>query len=267
MHERFGLPGFPFVVSRFWLGACLARLGQFAEGLAHGEEGVRIAEALDQRYTLTGACCEVGLAYLRKGDLDRAIAMLERGRELGRHEEVPPSAPAIASGLGYTHALAGRPREALPLLEEGVARAAALGSVAHQSLRTAWLGEGYLLAGRAPDAAQVAEHALELSRAHKERGNEACALRLLGEIAARGDPPDVSTAERCYGAALELAGELGMRPIVAQCRLGLGRLYRRIGCSERAKAELSTAAELFRVMDMTWWLAAAEDELTRAEGS
>jgi DNA-binding SARP family transcriptional activator len=265
IHERFGLPGFPLVASRIALAGCLAKLGNFTEGIAHGEEGVRMAEAIDQPYTLIAAYLEVGLAYLRKGELQRAISMLERGRALGQQGGFPHLVAATASGLGYAHALSGRDREALPPLEEGVERAASLGIVVHQSLRTAWLSEGYLLAGRIPDALQLAGRALELSRDHKERGNEACVLRLLGEIASRRDPPDVETAEGSYREALGLAGELGMRPLVAHCHLGLGRLHHRIGQVARARAELSTAIELFRAMDMTFWLGPAEAELARAE--
>ena len=86
---------------------------------------------------------------------------------------------------------------------------------------------------------------------HKERGDEAWALRLLGEIAAHADPPDVEQAESHYRQALALADELGMRPLVAHCHLGLGTLYRKIGRDEQAQAELATAAEMYRAMEMT----------------
>ena len=46
-----------------------------------------------------------------------------------------------------------------------------------------WLGEGYLLSGRLADASDLAERALQLSRTHKERGHEAWALKLLGDVA------------------------------------------------------------------------------------
>jgi len=50
---------------------------------------------------------------------------------------------------------------------------------------------------------------------YKERGHEAWALRLLGEIAVRADSPDPEAAVTYYGQALSLAGELGVRPLVA----------------------------------------------------
>jgi hypothetical protein len=63
-----------------------------------------------------------------------------------------------------------------------------------------------------------------------------------------------------------LADEIGMRPLQAHCHLGLGTLYARTGQRQQAHAELSTAIELYRAMDMTFWLPQAEAALARVEG-
>ena len=68
-----------------------------------------------------------------------------------------------------------------------------------------------------------------MARAQPQRGTEAWAWRLLGEIAAQTDPPGVQEAETAYQEALTRASDLGMRPLVAHCHLGLGKLYRRTG--------------------------------------
>ena len=57
---------------------------------------------------------------------------------------------------------------------------------------------------------------------------------------------------------MALAEELGMRPLVAHCHLGLGRLYRRTGKREQAQEHLTTATTMFREMDMRFWLEQAE---------
>jgi tetratricopeptide (TPR) repeat protein len=115
------------------------------------------------------------------------------------------------------------------------------------------------------EAYAQAQYALECSRAHQERGYEAYALRLLGEIAARGDPPKARQAEAHYQQALALADELGMRPLQAHCHLGLGALYAKTGQHEQARAELSAAIELYRAMEMTFWLPQAEAALAQVE--
>src|SRR5262249_59031494 len=118
--------------------------------------------------------------------------------------------------------------------------------------------EAQILAGRLEEAHALAEDILALTREHQERGNEAYALRLLGEIAAHRAPPDVDEAAAHYRQALTLAEELGMRPLQAHCHRGLGTLYAKTGQQEQARAALSTAMEMYRGMEMTLWLPETE---------
>jgi hypothetical protein len=129
----------------------------------------------------------------------------------------------------------------------------------------AQLGEAYVLADRLHDAATSAERALTLARERGQRGDEATALYVLGEAAAR-DPIDPGKAEQYYAAAIALAGELEMRPLLARSHLGLGRLYVRASDPHRAEDHLLTAMRLFIAMDMPHWLrqtAASLSELGR----
>ena len=52
-----------------------------------------------------------------------------------------------------------------------------------------------------------------------------------------------------------------MRPLVAHCHLGLGKLCRRTDKQERAREHLTTATTMYREMDMRFWLEQAEAEL------
>ena len=120
--------------------------------------------------------------------------------------------------------------------------------------------------GRGEEARQHARQALDLARQLKERGNEALALYQLGAVHVHADPPDVAQAEAHYQQALVLAEELSMRPLQAHCHHGLGRLYHQTGRAEPARAALSTAIDLYRAMDMTFWLPQAEAALAQVEG-
>jgi hypothetical protein len=68
-----------------------------------------------------------------------------------------------------------------------------------------------------------------------------------------------------YQQALTLAEELGMRPLVAHCHHGLGRLYHQTGRAELARTALPTAIGLYRAMDMTLWLPQAEAALAQVK--
>lgn len=108
-----------------------------------------------------------------------------------------------------------------------------------------WLSESHLLTGRIDDALEHALHALELARDRKERGHQAYALRMLGEIYRYRDLPEVEQAEAYYQQALTLATELGMSPLQAHCHRGLGLLYAETGQQAQARAALSTAMEMY----------------------
>jgi class 3 adenylate cyclase/tetratricopeptide (TPR) repeat protein len=266
MREYFGLTALPAVLSRAYLAWGLAELGAFGEGRARGEEGVQIAQTVNHPYSLLIASGGVGLLYLRKGEIPQAISVLEGGLELGRVWNIRDWFPLIASALGAAYALAGRVTEALPLLEQAVEQAAAVGIMSAQSLRVAWLSEGSLRAGHLEEAMTLADRALVLADEQKERGHQAWTLRLLGQIAAQRDPPDVEEAESQYRQALTLAEELGMRPLQAHCHLGRGELYVKTGRHDAARVELTSAIELYRAMDMTFWLPQAEEALAQVEG-
>ena len=132
-----------------------------------------------------------GFVYLRKGDLQASIAVLEKSLRVCETGDIQLLLPWVASALGYAYALSGRLAEAFPLLERSVEQTAAMHLMIHHPLWMAYLGEAYLLAGRLEDAHQQAGDALHLSRDLKQRGYEAHALRLLGEIAAHRGPPEV----------------------------------------------------------------------------
>jgi tetratricopeptide (TPR) repeat protein len=129
------------------------------------------------------------------------------------------------------------------------------------ALWAAWLSETALLAGHLEEAYDLAQRALELSLTYRERGHQAWILRLLGDIQTQRHPAHIGPAETAYQQALALANELGMRPLQAHCYRGLGILYNRVGQQQQAYAALYTAIELYRAMEMTFWLPQAEAAL------
>jgi tetratricopeptide (TPR) repeat protein len=151
----------------------------------------------------------------------------------------------------------------VPLLTQALEQVTATGTVIHQALCGLSLGEGQLLAGHLEEAHALTEGVLAHARERQERGYQAYALRLLGEIAARRDPLEAEQAEGSYCQAIALAEELGMRPLLAQSHLGLGMLYAKIGRPAQARAELSAAIDLYRAMEMTFWLPQAEAALAQ----
>jgi tetratricopeptide (TPR) repeat protein len=258
-YARFGQVAPPAVMSRYHAAWSLAELGRFAEGSGVAEEAARLAEAVGHPNSIGSALRGVGLLYRRQGDVHKAIPMLEGSLALSQHALL--FLPVTASLLGAAYALAGRAAEALPLLDQTMERVAAGSAMLAHALVLTELSEALLLVGRVDEANTLAVRLLEISRTHTGRGYEAHAYRLLGEVAMRRAPPDVDEAAAHYRPALALAGEFGMRPLVAHSHLGLGKLYRRTGKREQAQGHLTTARTMYREMGMTFWLERAESEI------
>jgi tetratricopeptide (TPR) repeat protein len=253
VREQFGLAGLPAVFARAFLAWALAELGEVGESMEIGHEALTIATTLNQPYSQDIAEFAVGLGYLRKGDLGRALTMFEPERPVGEGVEVSNLTAHRFSVLGYAYVLRGRIADAIVVLEQALpATTSRFRGI--NLLTMMWLGEAYLSHGRAVDAARLGREALDTARHSGERGNEAYALKLLGDVEAAARRPDVGASERCYVEALALAEELGMRPLVGYCHLGLGRLYRRIGKDPQADEHLTAAARRFRELDMPFWL-------------
>src|SRR5712691_6133768 len=207
----------------------------------------------------------LGELYLAQGDLEHAIQVLQPGLALCRASGDRTWLRSIAAGLGSAFALQRRLAEGHALLEEAISEGISTGGLVNHSRWVAQLSEVCRLAGRDEEAGQHARQALDMARQLKERGNEALALHQLGVVQAHTDPPDVVQAEAYYQQALALAEELSMRPLQAHCHHGLGMLYAKTGQQEQARAELSTAMEMYRTMEMTFWLPQVEAALAQVE--
>jgi tetratricopeptide (TPR) repeat protein len=121
------------------------------------------------------------------------------------------------------------------------------------------LGRAALRLGRLDEARSFGDRALQYSRSR--HGTAAHTLHLLGDIATYPDRFDAESGEAHYRQALALAEPRGMRPLIAHCHLGLGKLYRRTTNRPTAQEHLTTAISMYRDMNMGHWLEETEREL------
>jgi len=136
-----------------------------------------------------------------------------------------------------------------------------LGINAYLPLWTLNLAEGLMTAGQMSEARETARRALDLAVSHKERGHQAWAWRLLGDIDSRGDGESFGEAEEHYRRAVGIAEELRMQPVIAHAKMGLGRVMRLRGDRERAEEYLVAAFMLFRGMDVPFWVRRCGEEM------
>ena len=243
-----------------WLARCLAEIGQFEEGVEAGGRAVALAEEVGTPYSLTAACLGLGYTSLVRGDFDAAAPVLERAYSVAREANLTLLRPQAARLLGGVYLLSGRIDEGVALVRAAADEVESKRLLMQQAAVLALLGEACLFAGHVDEASTAAQRALALATERGQRGDAAAALYVLGEATAR-DSLAGDKAEHHYLAAIALTEELEMRPLLARCHLGLGRLYLRAGDRDRAADHLLTAKRLFSAMDMPLWLCQAASSL------
>lgn len=238
-----------------YLVRCLSELGRFGESAAHVQEAFRRAEPTHHAFALGMVHLTAGLRLVAKGDWAQARPLVERGMAEYRKGNIFISLPhAIASSawilaqVGETDKALGRLRECDELLQ----RRTANGIIEQVGMDYSWSGRAALLLGRLDDARRMADRGLQCSSS--QPGYAAHTLHLLGDLATHPDQFDAERGETHYRKAFAIAERLGMRPLVAHCHLGLGKLYQHIGKREQTRQHLTAATTLYRDMDMRFWL-------------
>ncbi|HSE87524.1 MAG TPA: AAA family ATPase, partial [Candidatus Binatia bacterium] len=225
-YERFGTAFVLSVICRIWLAQCFAQLGRFKDGKTLAEEATTIAKEADHASSLAFAHISLGFIHLVQGNVDSAIGTLETCQKICGANNIQVLMPHIGSNLGYAYALAGRVEDALPLMEKADEQSKLIGRKAAWALRLTWLGHASLLGRQIGKAREQAQRAVALASDAGERGYEAWAWKLLGDVI-QEEASNPSDALNHYAASMALATELAMRPLQAHIHLSLGRLHRR----------------------------------------
>ena len=264
IYEYFvGVPVPTSVFDCVWLTVSLAQLGRFAEAATYEAEVIRIAGSTRHAFTVGVTHLAAGTLYLLRGEWAKARSVIEDGIAAVRTGDVVVLLPTVVASSARVLAQLDHATEALSRLREGeqlLERLTGRGVVGLHSWSYHLLARACLLLGRLDEARSLGTRALELSPGYP--GFAAHARHLLGDIATHPDRCDGEGGQALYRDALALAAPRGMRPLVAHCHLGLGKLYRRTGKHEQARGHLATATTMYREMGMTYWLEKAEAEMT-----
>jgi tetratricopeptide (TPR) repeat protein len=260
VHDRFGMTVPASVLDRAWLTMSLAELGRFADAARYEAEAIQIAEQTQHAFTIGWAYLAASRPHLLKGEWQKARSLVELWIAMIRTGNVAIHLPwALAfsawtlAQLGEASASLKRVQEAKELLDHQAGR----GIVAHHGSAYHAAGRACLLLGQLDEAQGLGERALATSQ--HQPGFAAYALHLLGDVATHSDRFDPQTGETHFRQALTLAQKHGMRPLVAYCQLGIGKLYHRTGKAKEASEARTTAHSMFHDMDMAFWLGQVGD--------
>jgi len=250
------------VFDRAWLIMSLSELGRFAEAARYEAEAIRLAESTRHVFTIGWAYFAASMLHFLKGDWAKARSLVEHWIAMLRTANAAIQLPRAVAASAWALAQIGEASEALNRVREAeqlLEREAAKGIVGHQIWAYGAVSRACLLLGRLEEARRLGDRAVESSR--RQPGFTAHALRLLGDIETHPDQFDAESGAAHYREALSLARLHKMRPVVAHCHLGLGKLYHRIGETERARENFTTATQMYRDVEMGFWLDQGEKEM------
>jgi class 3 adenylate cyclase len=243
---------------RAWRAEALAIRGRFADALSAAREAVALADEL--RHAPGRAMTRVILAEvcLMRGDFPEAASTAAAGLEIsqdGFFDGIFPHSLYLACAeLACGDLRAGTERLATTLGQRN----------SLEPYAKFWTKYGGVTAGAWLAAGDVAAAEAEIDRglAFAEPRNVRCYLpmlfRLRSEVLVRRESADFTGAATSLERGLALATELGVRPEMAHCHLGFGRLYRRTGKRELAREHLTIATAMYREMDLPFWLEQAK---------
>jgi class 3 adenylate cyclase/tetratricopeptide (TPR) repeat protein len=256
--RRFGSHLAPYVTATAWLAWGCAVVGNFDLSFSYAahciettESSAPVAQAVARIFS--------ALAFAYRGDFGQARGQAEMAVQLCETRGVLTYLSAAYAVWGWVLSWSVSPSEGLPYLERAVDIHEATGLKLYLPRMYRFWADALFLAGDQDAARQKAQHALDLAKEFGERGEKAQTLVLLADIAAGG--VDENVAGAFYGEARRLAEELGMRPFVAHCHYGIGKLHHRTGHERRALEHLTTAGAMYREMDMQFWLEKVEAEM------
>jgi tetratricopeptide (TPR) repeat protein len=264
VNESFGRFAPTSIYDRIYLVRSLAELGRFDEAARYADEAIRLAEPRQHAYGIGMAYWTAGVFHLVRGDWAEARSRIEQGIAALRTADAVLTLPWAIAQAAWVLAHLGEASEALDRLREAerfMEHLAAQDVAGTGSARHLALGRACLLLGRLDEARELADRAVESSP--HQPGYAVHARHLLGDIATHPDQFDAARGEVSYHEALALAEPRGMRPLVAHCHLGLGRLHRRLDRRAPAREHLTAAATMYRDMGMSFWRAQAEAEFRR----
>jgi class 3 adenylate cyclase/tetratricopeptide (TPR) repeat protein len=253
-YKRFGQTNLSYVSSCGWLAFSLAELGDFGRAHEVAARGTRAAAMTGHAYVEAIASTFSGLVWQAQGEIDRAVPILRQSLQTCVEHQVVVWRPIAGALLGHAYVLQGRVPYGLDLLGEAAALTERLQVLAYRSLWTARMAEALLVAGQLAKAVETARHAKELSVQHKERGNHARALVVLGTACLALGPASTEEARAYLQQGLDEAEQLRMHPLLARAYDVMSRLATEQGEAAAAWQLREHADAMTRELGLArWW--------------
>lgn len=235
-------------------GAAFAFLGNFDEGKAIFEKGLRFSLEIDAKYASGWIEHCYGALFIFMGDGKNAIEHLEKGIAFLEEAKAFFLLGLSSAYLGYGFYLSGNLKVGREHIEKGLEMHEDAEVMFYRSFQLCLLGIVHLEAGDLKSAQACMEEALKLARDTNEKWSEGHSRIWLGRTLGRGETSRPADAEKCILQGMDICDELKLRPFFAQGCFFLGELHADSDQEGKALENLRKAEAMFQEMRMDYWL-------------
>ena len=246
-----------------YYGLSLAMLGDFEQGEAICERGLRVGLAINHLGSLGPAEAMYGLLFTAKGDGRNAIKHFQNAIESMEEGEIVLVLGIAWTGLGCGYYYLGDLETARKHIEKGLNITIDAGVQWWLSFHYWYLSRIHFDSGDPKNARSFIEEALKLSQKNNEKHIEGASWIWLGRILGKTDPSQTDKAEECILKGIKILDEMKIKPWCSEGYLYLGEFYIDTGQQEKAMENLKKAEGMFREMGMDYWLAKAQEVFRR----
>jgi len=250
-----------------YYGVSLGMKGDFEQGSAQCEKGLRFALQLNEPYTLSTVEFQSGVLFLTKGESQKAAEYLESAIKYAEETQNYILLGLAWVLLGEAYHQLGELDTAHKYMEKGlkVYQDAGMPDIfAH--ITNGWLGIVHTDEGKLETAKSYIEKSLKAAYDRGSRFWEAWWRVWLARTYNWAEVSEVTQAEASLQQSIEVLGELEMKPWCAIAYSELGAFCADTGQKEAATENLKKAEGMMQEMGMDYWLRRTQEVLERVEG-
>jgi tetratricopeptide (TPR) repeat protein len=263
--ESFGKPYNAYSILLAFYATCLSMLGNFEEGKALLEKGIKFALKIKDLTALVWLESRYGTILNWKGEGKNALEHYQNAIKYSEEAQM-----LVISGVdwilsGWSYCQLGDHKTARECIEKGLKIHSDVGAHFHLDFFYGLSSMIYLESGDLKKAQQRAEEALKLSQKHHHNWIEGFVRLQLGRIFEKAENTQGGKAEDCILRGIEILDELKLKPIYAQGYHYLGELYVDTGQKDKALENFKKAEALFREMSMDYLLTKTQELLDKLQ--
>ena len=234
------------------LGVALAATGEFPEAFKFSDQGLRIAQEIQNLPAEAANYYYRAWVSAQKGNWGGVVEDGRAGLVVAERIPDPFRIYSLTCLLGHGQFQLGQKQQGLDTMQHGIRLAEELGTTYLLAWAMTWLCESHLVQRDWETALVCGSRALSLAATGAELYGESLASRCYGEALCQSDPGRLEEAEGYIRRAIAIQEERGMKPQLARSYVARAHLFKVKGEGIRVRECLDKARALFGELDMQW---------------